>query len=665
MAEHIRRNSFHLNKDSKTISIVFDHQVLPFIKGKDHAVLQMALGSDDTSCYLKQLSPELKDCLLAIGGAESADMLDVDPESCSMPFLDLSHHNRREIEFSLVPISKMPPWTTGKRKGKGTGDRIIIERLLGPPYLQGDHKAVNPKGALDFAVSAMLRDSVWLDAGVGLVSSEYPWSKLYLAETCCALIYKQVLGKTIRFGMGDDQRTYGETTDYKATASASFLALKEIGDPDNNSVAIAGPNRALLRPGMGVVIDPPLQERAQAANVESVFGSVTAIDTASGKVTCRLLLCRDNLPEYVLGGLGPNELVQTNALLEVPFDWVFGTFRLWPSQLFHAECIPQESEDNMRKKLLGRTVVCDMKIFPDDENSCSGGEDAIMVTFEIFPKLLQGRLRLRLSRMKPFPAHAALAYIFHIHELEGGLNPAAVAYRSLLGHALASFASLKAEHARSAKDQLSFRPDMPGLALMELLHRTVPPEDRIVAIRNGVMTVEVRKLDILLPVFGVTPTIFDLRSDGHGVIEFHGPFVFKWSMYDTTKPWGSLTGSLSISVGSFTEKNRMGTDVIKSSKCHPDALRGSGIKPPAEKKARTSKASSDTGRTKQASKAPEQAIERMQRRARRLALLAGGSGSESTSSSDKREVSRSSSQSSYCSDSQSGGEGSAAAAAPA
>ncbi len=194
MAEHIRRNSFHLNKVSKNISIVFDQQVLPYIKGKDHAVLQMALGSDDTSCYLKQLSPEFKDCLLAIGGAESADMLDVDPQSCSMPFLDVSHHNQREIEFSLVPISKMPPWTTGKRKGKGTGDRIIIERLLGPPYLQGDHKAVNPKGALDFAVSVMLRDSVWLDAGVGLVSSEYPWSKLYLAETCCALIYKQVLG---------------------------------------------------------------------------------------------------------------------------------------------------------------------------------------------------------------------------------------------------------------------------------------------------------------------------------------------------------------------------------------------------------------------------------------------------------------------------------------
>jgi hypothetical protein len=56
------------------------------------------------------------------------------------------------------------------------------------------------------------------------------------------------------------------------------------------------------------------------------------------------------------------------------------------------------------------------------------------------------------------------------------------------------------------------------------------------------------------------------------VIEFHGPFVFKWIQFDTTEPWGPLSGSVSISVGSFTEYNRMGTDVIKSSKCHPDAL---------------------------------------------------------------------------------------------
>ncbi len=138
------------------------------------------------------------------------------------------------------------------------------------------------------------------------------------------------------------------------------------------------------------------------------------------------------------------------------------------------------------------------------------------------------------------------------------------------------------------------------------------------------------------------------------MVEFDGPFVFKWSMYDTLEPWGPLSGSVSISVGSFTEYNCMGTDVIKSPKRHPDALRGSGIKAPAERKARTTKASSDNRRTKQASQNS------------RTAPLAGGSGSESTSTSDERDGSRPSGrpQAQYYSDSQSGGEGPAAAYSP-
>ena len=86
------------------------------------------------------------------------------------------------------------------------------------------------------------------------------------------------------------------------------------------------------------------------------------------------------------------------------------------------------------------------------------------VSFDIFPKLLQGNLRLTLSRMKPFPAQAALAYVFFMHELEGGLNPSAHVYRDNLAHALNTFARQKAAHARSTKDQLRFRPNMRGPA---------------------------------------------------------------------------------------------------------------------------------------------------------------------------------------------------------
>jgi serine/threonine protein kinase len=427
--------------------------------------------------------------------------------------------------------------------------------------------------------------------------------------------------------------------------------LKEISAL-SNSIAIGGPHQTILRLGLGVAIEPPLSERV----FEIVFGSIVAIDTEYSNLTIRLLLSRDNLPDYVLSKLGPNELVQTNALWTVPFEWVSGTFSVLPPQLFNAERIHQKSETEMTKKFLSRIVVCDMQILPEDVARFSGSEDEITVSYEIFSKLVQGKLRVTLSRLKPFPPHAALAYLHRMNELAGGLSPPALAYKCNLGQALITFARQKAAHQRSAKDQLSFRPDVPGRALMELLYRTIKPDNTLITIRNGVLMVEVKDLDALTSVFGTSPSSFDLRGEGLGVVEFLGPFVFKWSMYDTVDPWGPLAGSVSISVGSFTEYNRMGTDVIKSSRCHPDALRASGIKAPAQKRARTSQTSSDTRRVKLASQAQAQADQRRQRQASRSAMSAGGSGAESMTPSDERDG-----QPPYNSDSQSGGEGPASA----
>jgi hypothetical protein len=78
---------FHLNNG---VSAVFEEQALPYLKRKDQEVLQIASCVDDTGSYLKELSPEIKDCLSAIGGAESADLLGVESVSFSMPFLDFS-----------------------------------------------------------------------------------------------------------------------------------------------------------------------------------------------------------------------------------------------------------------------------------------------------------------------------------------------------------------------------------------------------------------------------------------------------------------------------------------------------------------------------------------------------------------------------------------------
>ena len=154
-------------------------------------------------------------------------------------------------------------------------------------------------------------------------------------------------------------------------------------------------------------------------------------------MTGRALLDRESLPEYVLAYLGKNELLQTNILCNVPFNWVSGTFRVLPPQLFNGACIPQESETMMANRFLDRIVVCDIQIYPDAETGFHGFEDEVMVPLEIFakPKLLRGELRLTLSRLKPFPAKAALAYLNRLNELGGGLSHPALAYICILGHA--------------------------------------------------------------------------------------------------------------------------------------------------------------------------------------------------------------------------------------
>jgi hypothetical protein len=66
-----------------------------------------------------------------------------------------------------------------------------------------------------------------------------------------------------------------------------------------------------------------------------------------------------------------------------------------------------------------------------------------------------------------------------------------------------------------------------------------------VAISNENSVVEVKNLDAMRGVLGLIPKDFDLRDYGLGMIRFHGPVVFKWSMY-TLQPWGALLGSISF-----------------------------------------------------------------------------------------------------------------------
>jgi hypothetical protein len=108
---------FYLNNG---VCVEFDVQILPYLKIKDQEVLQIAANDPNrlSYCYLKELSLEFKDCLLAIGGAESTDLLGVEPSSYSKSYLDLRHFENRLIKFSVQHISKLPEWTKGKIRGK-------------------------------------------------------------------------------------------------------------------------------------------------------------------------------------------------------------------------------------------------------------------------------------------------------------------------------------------------------------------------------------------------------------------------------------------------------------------------------------------------------------------------------------------------------------------
>jgi hypothetical protein len=82
----------------------------------------------------------------------------------------LDHLEERPVKFFLRHISGLPEWTKGRPNKGSTGDHVVVERVLEPPYLQGDYKAASPKGAMDFAITATLRDSVWINAVLGFVS---------------------------------------------------------------------------------------------------------------------------------------------------------------------------------------------------------------------------------------------------------------------------------------------------------------------------------------------------------------------------------------------------------------------------------------------------------------------------------------------------------------
>ena len=167
------------------VSFLFDASVLPHLAEEDRKRLQNRISFPEANFALSEFSLDFRRCLYAICGADSANLLQVDPASCTRKCLNLDHLEERPIKFFLRHISDMPKWTRGKLNKGSTGDHVVVERVLSPPYLQGDHRATVPKGALDLAISAMLRDCVWINLAMlawvlcptSTVGISYTWQR--------------------------------------------------------------------------------------------------------------------------------------------------------------------------------------------------------------------------------------------------------------------------------------------------------------------------------------------------------------------------------------------------------------------------------------------------------------------------------------------------------
>jgi len=607
---------------SRLIRIVFHEAALIHMQESDQNFLRSIFeDAGDKIRPLDQLSRQFKTALLAVAGPCAKNQLGYKDStaSCSRSPLKLSHFSNPT--FVLTHVSELPSDTQCMSSICKTGDHIVYDQIKTPPYFQSDLKAVKPTGALDFAVSVLARDLVWVDHNLCLASQQYLWECQYLAELRPNILTRLLCDPQLL-----------ACIKYEATSNAPFHALEAIaGEASNNEVKIVRRCSALIRPGCGVALEVPLQWSLENSLVHYAYGTVVRFESRAGVdvdyIVVQLHLCRENLPCSVLSRISPGELIQTNIRVTVPAEWVTGTFRISPALLYTATHISEESEDPYVPSFKDKIVVCDAVIGEPDNMPHSN--------LGVLARVKNGQVPMTLRRMAPFPAECALAFLHHQHAVHcGGLYPPAIWYQAHLADIVKSFAFQKtAQHLRSTKDMHTMHPRIPGAALMELLYLKLDARYREVAVSNGNLIVKVGDLASLIDVFGIPIDKFNFIPQGHGIVKFHGPFVFKWSMYDTLDQTGPLEGSASISVGAYTEYDRMGSGVVKSSKCHPDSIKAQTLK---SKRVRGGSAESENQPPEQPSrselkrasleaKATQAIMERMNRAMKRLGAEALGS----------------------------------------
>ena len=176
---------FTNNGPSRILEFRFSQLVLSHLSPADGDILQAA--QQNRPHNIKNLSDPIKEAMLAITWPEAAGPLGIPFDAASSkPRVTLDHLKKsggeNAITWTLIHRSYLPPDTQGVNSKCKTGDRIVFDSMIGAPYLQGDHRSANPKGAIDFACSLNCRDLVWIDSQFCFVSDAYVWDKQYLAQ---------------------------------------------------------------------------------------------------------------------------------------------------------------------------------------------------------------------------------------------------------------------------------------------------------------------------------------------------------------------------------------------------------------------------------------------------------------------------------------------------
>ena len=517
------------------------------------------------------LSQEFKVAALTVAGISNADFFRFDGTSArlkSIPLTHLSGERRAGVViFTLTHQSELPCEVKGASSKCKAGDRIIFDKIVDSPHFEGEYNDSNRKytAEVHLSVRVQVRDAVFLQGcpcvGLAFVSDAYVWSQALNSMGPDTI--QRIIGGAKRHGLRDTYAA-GRISYPPGARGAEFAALEQIiNQPHDSEVFILGPNHTLVRKGMGVAFDTPLASCLYGSNpwMHVVVGSVVSFESGPDGplIIVRLHLAEENIPPWLLSNVHEGELLQTNAFVRMRPDHLVCSFRLYPAQLFHGACSPDPAGFN------DKIVIGDIKF----------GEihlDNQISSIEIISNLNRGELAVSVQPLKPVAPSAIPAIFHHINAVHGGISPHPRAYEGLLVEAVGRYAMSKTAHAKHANSMHTFKAEIPGKTLTELMFQKLRPEKRDISLkRNGGLAFSVEEDDVHF-VFGKDVLRHDFISDGFGTVQLYGPFVFTWQMFDRNGE--TLDGPVTITVDAFTEYNRHG-DVIKSTKTSAESMKAS------------------------------------------------------------------------------------------